>query len=145
MLRLSGGHPYFLQLLGQLIVDQANDDRRGVVLPAHAQAAAEQTLELGEAPLADLWHDSDPSERLALAALAHLAAPGAYRSAEELAQSLAAQGPLAHRVDLEHGLQQLARRDILHRRETPAGATYAWRLALLGHWVARTQSLSLEG
>jgi len=145
LLRLSGGQPYFLQLLGQVVVDQANAERRTVVLLNHAQAAIEQALDLGAAPLDDLWSDSGPAERLTLLALAHLTPPGALVRVADLSSALTTQGLPADHDALEAGLQQLAWRDILRRHEAPAplGVGYRWRLALLGRWVARTQPLAL--
>jgi len=144
MLRLSGGQPYFLQLLCQTLVDAANERQEAVVLLEQVLAVRDQILELGEAPLADLWSDSSEGERATLIALARLLPITAVTDAAQLTALASARGmPLAQKP-CDGALQRLAWRDILFAEddETAAGGRrYRWRLALFGHWIARTQAL----
>jgi hypothetical protein len=145
MVRLSGGHPYFLQLLCQAVIDGVNERREAVVLLDHVLAARESVLELGEAPLADLWQDSTTDERLVLTAAAQHAPRHIALDAELIDTALVANGYQVARPHIEAALQRLAWRDLLvadvpHASEAPP--RYRWRLSLLRDWILHTQTLT---
>jgi hypothetical protein len=143
LLRLSGGHPYFLQLLCQTLVDAANTQRQSIVTLEQVLAVREQVLELGEAPLADLWSDSSADEQAVLVMLARTLPLTTTRSAGRLVESLRTGGLGLEPSQIVAGLQRLAWRDILAVAEDgveEGGLRYRWRLGLLSAWVARTQA-----
>lgn len=145
IIRLTGGHPYFLQLLCQTLVDQANDHREAVILLDHVLAVRLKVLELGEAPLADLWHDSTADERLVLTALSRLLPHRAAIDAQRLAAALAEQGLAVEATRLDAALQRLAWRDLLlvdEDHDLAETQRYRWRVTMFRNWVLRTQTLS---
>ena len=132
MLRLTGGHPYFLQLLCHTLVEQANHDRRTIVTAAHVRSAVEPALMLAEAHLIGLWHELTSAERQALAVFVPNAAP---ITLEQIARALDASGTPLVRSALDVALRQLIQRDLLEFDSGQAG--YIWKLELMGQWLQR--------
>ena len=72
ILRVTAGHPYFLQLVCYTLVKQANQQKTGYVTISDVNVALGDMLRLGEVHFAYLWQRSNPAERAVLAAAAHL-------------------------------------------------------------------------
>ncbi|MFN2135288.1 MAG: AAA family ATPase, partial [Candidatus Promineifilaceae bacterium] len=75
ILRVTAGHPYFLQLVCYTLVKEANRERTGYVTISSVNAAVDEMLSLGEVHFAYLWQRSSLAERAILAAVAHLMDP----------------------------------------------------------------------
>lgn len=144
LLRLSGGQPYFLQLLCQTLVDAANTRQQSVITLEHVLAVREHVLELGEAPLADLWSDSSADEQAVLAALTRTLPLTTAKGTGHLIAAMQARGLTLAKPLIEAALQRLAWRDLLQGERDEAeegGLRYRWRLGLLSYWVAQTQRM----
>jgi hypothetical protein len=72
ILRVTAGHPYFLQLVCYTLVKQANQQKTGYVTISDVNVALDEMLRLGEVHFAYLWQRSSHAERAVLAAAAHL-------------------------------------------------------------------------
>ncbi len=114
ILRLTAGHPYFVQVLCHAVIFDANRERRMVVTADEVETAVARTLEMSEAHLLSLWRELAPAERAAVREVA-------------LGQSPAAADDVM--------LAGLARRGVL----VPSGGPGAYRFAieLQRRWVAQ--------
>lgn len=65
ILRVTAGHPYFVQVLCHAVIFDANQERRTVVTADDVEAAIARTLEMSEAHLLALWRELAPAERAA--------------------------------------------------------------------------------
>jgi len=141
VLNLTAGHPYFTQLLCNVLVNQCNDDKRNYVTIQDVRRAMGELLEAGQSHLAYIWQTSDPEARLCLAALANLLTRVDRTSAAMIADRLG-----AYRVSLDPGqitrtMTVLTAREIV--REIPGNpVTYDFRAQVYTHWLRRYKSLS---
>jgi hypothetical protein len=142
ILRVTSGHPYFLQLVCYTLVKRANAQRTGYATISDVNAAVDEMLRLGEVHFAYLWQRSTPVERALLMAMAHLMDRDAPFHATDLMQSLWPYEIFLTPAEISTGLNRLVERDIL--REVAEGATslYELKVGLIGLWVARYRSLS---
>ncbi len=142
ILRVTAGHPYFLQLVCYTLVQQANNQRKGYVTISDVNAALDEMLTLGEVHFAFLWQRSSFTERAILTAVAHMPErPSPFRP-QEFVQFLEPYGVHLQPAEVTAALNTLVAREIM--REVRDGATvqYELRLGLVGLWVARQKSLS---
>jgi hypothetical protein len=142
ILRVTAGHPYFLQLVCYTLVQQANNQRKGYVTISDVNAALDEMLTLGEVHFAFLWQRSSFTERAILTAVAHMPErPSPFRP-QEFVQFLEPYGIHLQPAEVTAALNTLVAREIM--REVREGATvqYELRLGLVGLWVARQKSLS---
>ncbi|MCB9118381.1 MAG: AAA family ATPase [Caldilineaceae bacterium] len=97
ILRLTAGHPYFVQVLCHAVIFDANRERRTVVTAHDVEAAVPRALEMSEAHLLALWRELPPAEQAAARAAAHNGAipavdgAGGHRFALELQRRWVAQ------------------------------------------------------
>lgn len=142
ILRVTAGHPYFLQLVCYTLVQQANAHRNGYVTISDVNTALDEMLRLGEAHFAFLWQRSSQVERALLTAMAHLIDAQHPLHPEQLLQYLEPYDIHPTPTEVTAALNQLVERDIL--REIREGATvlYELKISLVGLWVAKHKSLS---
>ncbi len=142
ILRVTAGHPYFLQLVCYTLVKRANSQRNGYVTVSDVNAAVEEMLMLGEVHFAYLWQRSSFAEKALLTAVAHLMDQTLPFSQEELMQSLKPYAIHFGPAEVSDSLNSLVERDIL--REVPEGVRtlYELKLGLVALWVGRNKSLS---
>lgn len=143
ILRVTTGHPYFLQLVCYTLVKRANAQRTGYATVSDVNAALDEMLRLGEVHFAYLWQRSSQTERALLMAMAHLMDRDAPFHAADLIQFLKPYDIFITPAQLMTGLNRLVERDIL--KEVTEGATslYELKIGLVGLWVARYKSLSM--
>jgi hypothetical protein len=142
ILQVTGGHPYFLQLLCHTLVRDANRARRRFIVLEHINAALDQLLDLGEAHLVNLWSELTPPEQMVLGLLAAPPAADWQATADQIFAALSSQGAAVTRTQTDEAAQRLCFRDILRMeaaRLPCVGAVYTWRLDLLRRWMARSQ------
>jgi hypothetical protein len=142
IMRVTAGHPYFLQLVCYTLVKQANIERSGYVTISHVNAAVDEMLSLGEVHFAYLWRRSTEAERTILATVAHLMDPALSFHPEELLQRLKPYGIHLDPVELTGALNKLVERDILREITEEGKSLYEMKLGLVGLWVAKNKSLS---
>lgn len=140
MLRVTAGHPYFLQLICHALVNRANREARGYVTIQDVNDALGEMVELGEAHFAFLWEQSSEHERLTLASLTRLLAREPTVTAAQLAELLAERGVVLEVRDVRAALRRLAERDIVRelRGEPPR---YEYKVDLVRLWVERYKAL----
>jgi hypothetical protein len=140
MLRVTAGHPYFLQLICHALVNHANREARGYLTIRDINGVLDEMLELGEAHFAFLWDRSSPPERLVLTSLTQLLnhEPSVTRS--QVAELLAERGAAMEVEQVTEVLRRLVERDIVRevRGQPPR---YEYRVELVRLWVERYKTL----
>jgi hypothetical protein len=142
ILRVTAGHPYFLQLVCYTLVNQANRQRNGYVTISDVNAALEEMLRLGEVHFAYLWQRSSHTERALLMAMAHLVDQEGPFHPSELIQYLSDYSLDLDPAEVVAALNQLVERGILREISDEGTALYELRIGLVGLWVAQNKSLS---
>jgi hypothetical protein len=137
IIRSTGGHPYFLQLVCYALIFEANWEQRTYVTALHVNQALEQVLELGEAHLAFVWnYELTAVEKQVLRAVASLMTEGVLPTSDSIAASLRAAGHAEMATELPAVLLALVQREILHPT-AGAGGAYRFVLDLLRLWIIR--------
>jgi hypothetical protein len=146
VLRMTAGHPYFLQLSCQALVNHANRERRGYLTIQEVNHVLGEIIELGEAHFAFMWEESSPAERLVLAALTRLLSQEPAATAAQVAELLAMRRVSLPAPEVASALEGLMERDIVRglRGQPPR---YDYKVGLVNLWVERHKALGqvIEG
>jgi hypothetical protein len=140
LLRVTAGHPYFLQLSCHALVNHANRQRRGYLTVQDVNSVLEEIVELGEAHFAFLWEQATAVERLMLAALTRLASREVNVTAGQVAELCAERGVPMDVSEVNDALRGLAEQDVL-REVAGQPPRYEYKVELLRLWVERYQPL----
>ena len=142
ILRVTAGHPYFLQLVCYTLVKQANQKKSGYVTISDVNTALDEMLRLGEVHFAYLWQRSSHAERALLAAAAHLMDRNEPLHPEVFIEHLQPYSIELDPMQVTEALVSLVARDIMREVTEEGKALYELRIGLVGLWVARNKSLS---
>jgi len=142
ILRVTAGHPYFLQLVCYTLVKQANQQKTGYVTISDVNVALDEMLRLGEVHFAYLWQRSSHAERAVLAAAAHLSDRNEPLHPETFSDYLQPYSIELDPAEMTEALSSLVARDIMREVTEEGKALYELRIGLVGLWVARNKSLS---
>lgn len=142
IMRVTAGHPYFLQLVCYTLAKQANIERSGYVTISNVNSAVDEMLTLGEVHFAYLWQRSTVAERTILATVAHLMDPTLSFHPEELLQKLKPYEIHLDPSELTGALTSLVERDIMREVTEEAKSLFEMKLGLVSLWVAKNKSLS---
>ncbi len=142
ILRVTAGHPYFLQLVCYTLVKQANKLRKSYVTISDVNAALDEMLSLGEVHFAYLWQRSTYGEKALLTAVSHLMDQDMSFHPGDMVQYLEPYGIHLTPADVTTALKSLVERDILQEVTEGTTALYELKIGLVGLWVARQKSLS---
>lgn len=142
VLRVTAGHPYFLQLVCYTLVKRANTEKKPYITVSDVNAGLEEMLRLGEAHFAYLWQRSSPTERALLTAAANLMDNNTPLHPEEFIRYLESFGIELEPTEVTDALNSLVDRDILREVTEEAATLYELRIGLVGLWVAQNKSLS---
>lgn len=142
ILRVTAGHPYFLQLVCYTLVKQANGRRKSYITISDVNAALDEMLILGEVHFAYLWQRSDDAERALLTAVAHMMDRDTAFHPTDMLQFLETYGIYLAPAEVTTALKKLVERDIFQEVTEGATALYELKIGLVGLWVAKYKSLS---
>jgi outer membrane protein assembly factor BamB len=142
ILRVTAGHPYFLQLVCYTLVNRANNDRTGYITISDVNSALSEMLRLGEVHFAYLWQRSTYPEKALLAAASRLMDYDTPFRPAEIAQYLDQYSIHLEPAEVTSGLNRLVEREILQEIAAEGTPLYEWRIELVGLWVAQNKSLS---
>ncbi|MCA9969544.1 MAG: AAA family ATPase [Anaerolineales bacterium] len=142
ILRVTAGHPYFLQLVCYTLVKRANAQRSAYVTISDVNAALDEMLKLGEVHFAYLWQRSSAAERAILTAVAHLLDADLPFHPHEVLDALAPYGIKPPPMNVTTALNSLVERDIMQAVTEEGQTLYALRIGLVGLWVAQNKGLS---
>lgn len=141
ILRVTAGHPYFVQLVCYTLVKQANDRGKGYVTISDVNDGLAEMLSLGEVHFAYLWQRSTPTERALLTAVANMDSDLAFHP-EDILEFLSKYNIHVTPADITTGLHRLVERGIMGEVTQRATTQYMLKLGLVGLWVAKHKSLS---
>ena len=142
VLRVTAGHPYFLQLVCYTLVKQANLQKTGYVTISDVNIALDEMLRLGEVHFAYLWQRSTHAERAVLTAAAHLMDRNEPLHPEVFVDYLRSFSVELDPAEVTTALNSLVARDIMREVTEEAKALYELRIGLVGLRVAQNKSLS---
>jgi hypothetical protein len=142
MLRVTGGHPYFLQLLCYALVNLHNRERRNYLTIEDVNRTLTEIVGLGEAHLTFLWGEASPQEQAVLLALAQLLSTGEPGTQEAVAGLLGDFGLQVSRAGIAEAIDQMVRREILQRPEQ-GSSSYEFTVDLMRLWLEESRSLGL--
>ncbi|MCQ3980321.1 MAG: hypothetical protein DPW09_43470, partial [Anaerolineae bacterium] len=140
ILRVTAGHPYFLQLTCHALINRANRERRGYITIQAVNEVLNEMVELGEAHFAFLWEQSGPVEQLILTALMRLLGQEPSVTITQVAELLADRGVALTLPQLTDALRQLTARDIV-REIAGQPPRYEYKIELVRLWVERYKTL----
>ena len=140
MLRVTAGHPYFLQLTCHALVNHANRERRGYLTIQDVNSVLDEMVELGEAHFAFLWERSSPSEQLMLSTLTRLLGQEPTVTATQVVELLAERGITREVQDVIETLRQLGERDVI-REIAGQPPRYEYKVELVRLWIERYKAL----
>ena len=126
-LRLAGGHPYFLQLVGYRLVEGCVASGEGGVGAASVEEAAEEVIEQGDIHLRYLWESAGEEGRALLQALAEREGG---MTEEQLRAGLGLGSGSVRKL-----LKRLTAAELVVGRESK----YALRMSLLSRWLQRAR------
>lgn len=143
ILRVTAGHPYFLQLVCYTLVNRANEQKNPYITISDVNATLDQMLSLGEAHFAYLWQQSSPAERTVLNAAAQLMDRERPFHPADLLHYLDKFNLTLTPAEMTLALNRLVQRDILREVGGDELTTlYELKIGLVGLWVARNKSVS---
>jgi hypothetical protein len=142
MLRVTGGHPYFLQLLCYALVNLHNRERRNYLTIEDVNHTLAEIVGLGEAQLVFLWGESSPEEQAVLLALARLLSNGEPGTQGAIAGLLEEFGLRVSRGGIAGAIGQIVRREILQQVEQGSNG-YEFTVDLMRLWLEESKSLGL--
>lgn len=139
---LTRGHAYFTQLICWALVNHCNTNERNYATLNDVNDAVQEILASGEAHFAYIWQQANPTERLALAAVAHTIRPGKdWARPAEILETLAEGGGSLSQAALVEMLDQLTRQDVLESASDGA-LRYRFQIEVLRLWVEATKSVT---
>ena len=142
ILRVTAGHPYFLQLVCYTLINRANKQGTGYITISDVNAALDEMLRLGEVHFAYLWQRSSHAERALLVATSRLPeADSPFRPAE-LVQLLQQYNIHIEPSSVTLALNRLVEREIFQDITGEGSPAYALRIGLVGQWVGHNKSFS---
>ncbi|MCB8948380.1 MAG: AAA family ATPase [Ardenticatenaceae bacterium] len=142
ILRVTAGHPYFVQLVCYALVQRANAERTGYVTISDVNATLDEMLSLGEAHFAYLWQRSSYAEKVVLTAVAHMPNDDTAFYPEDIVEFLQPFGVQLPPTEITAALNRLVEREIMREITDGANTVYELKIGLVGLWIAKHKSLS---
>jgi hypothetical protein len=142
ILRVTAGHPYFLQLVCYTLIKRANTQCTGYVTISDVNAALDEMLRLGEVHFAYLWQRSSYVERALVTAVAHLLDLDRPFHPADVVQQLESYNIHLDPHEVTLALNHLVEREIMQEMTEQGTILYQLKIGLVGLWVANNKSLS---
>jgi hypothetical protein len=142
ILRVTDGHPYFLQLVCYTLVKRANQERTGYVTISDVNAALDEMISLGEVHFAYIWQRSSYTEKVLLTAVAHMMERDRALHPQDFVDFLEPYGLQLNPAEVTAALNTLVEREIMGEVHEGTVTLYELRIGLVGLWTAKHKSLS---
>ncbi len=149
ILRLTAGHPYFLQLICDCLMEHCNDLRRNYVTIQDVRDVRDEIVALGRQHVIFIWQESSPAEKAALAALASLLQSRHEVMASDIVELLTKRiGSLTDHMPFDlwtitQALERLSNREIVQEADNPGeDPHYVFTAFLYCELVSRYRSLN---
>ncbi len=136
---LSGGHPFFIQLICRQVFDRQQRAGRQQVTAGDVEAVVGEALEAGDAALAELWDSLSPAEQVILSLVAEEKGEG--EGGRRLPDVFSAHRLQLQGVELLNAPNQLIAGEILTQ---DAPGEYHFVIELVRRWVAHKHPFSRE-
>jgi hypothetical protein len=142
---LSGGHPFFLQSLCQVLVRAANREQRTVILSPHVASSISAVLDQAEAHLTSLWIESSSLEQAFLLALAEQHQGLPFMTPAQLLERVSEKNLTLEEVG--RIAQKLQQRALIRGgiRQGTHESLYGWKLGIFREWIVQTQNVRRSG
>jgi len=142
IIRLTAGHPYFVQLVCHYLVDLRNRSRLSIITVQHVRDAIPDILVEAEGHLTYLWRSASPLDQMVMASAARVLIGQDLVYTSDVMRQLTAYGADQDHQDILLAEEALVRQEILERLDgDPPG--YRFKVELVRRWVERNQPLSL--
>lgn len=138
IIRLTSGHPYFIQLICWALVNHCNEHRRNYATINDVNDALVAMLTTGEAYFAYIWQQATPAEQLVIAGLAHAAGDDGWTVPDDVVRRLQERVP---RATIIGTADHLVIQQVLEAT-TEGALRYRFRLEVLRLWIQQSKSIS---
>ncbi len=135
--RLTGGHPYFAQLLCQEIFNQAQRQNVWTVTESHVEAVIDDAINTGQSAFEWYWKEVPPVERFTLYTIGRLETEKEGVTLDQLIDRRDAQRTQVDELELRALPDQLVDRQVLKR---DSAQRYYLAVELVRHWIVQGHS-----
>jgi hypothetical protein len=135
---VSGGHPYFTQVICHELVAYHNESQRSYFTANDVEEVLDRIVERGEAHFKFIWAESTPIEQAVLLALADLLETDETAGADEVQAVLDKRAIDLNGASLTSVLDNLEMSDIL-TRSGPRSSLYRFKIDLIRRWIYATR------
>jgi hypothetical protein len=143
ILRGTGCHPYFLQMICDILVENCNTNQASYVTAQQVREALREVVRAGESHLEWLWNSTSVQERVMLAGLAECVRSGQLGTAEAIVQWAQRVGHTLELSAAYQALDRLARRQIL-RKLSERLEVYEFTASLYYTWIQLAHPLTQQ-
>ncbi len=135
---VTGGHPYFTQVICHELVAYHNETQRSYLTATDVEEVLDRIVERGEAHFKFIWAESGPIEHAVLLALADLLETDDTASVDEVQALLDKRAINLNSTPLTQTLDGLEMGDIL-TRSGPRSNLYRFKIDLIRRWIYATR------
>ena len=136
---VTGGHPYFTQVVCHELVSYHNETERTYLTANDIEAALDRIVERGEAHFKFIWAEASVNERLVLLTLSDLLQTAETASADDVQVQLDKRACcLDNGATVPQVLDRLEMGDIL-TRSGPRSNLYRFKIDLIRRWIYATR------
>ena len=135
---VTGGHPYFTQLVCHELVSYHNETERSYLTANDIEAVLDRIAERGEAHFRFIWAESSATEHKVLSTLANLLETAETVSPDEVQAQLDKQAIDLNGARVGEVFDRLEMGDIL-TRSGPRSNLYRFKIDLLRRWIYATR------
>ena len=135
---VTGGHPYFTQVVCHELVSYHNETERTYLTANDIEAALDRIVERGEAHFKFIWAESSTHERAVLLALSDVLETAELASADDVRGQLNKCEACPTDIPVPQVLDRLEMGDIL-TRSGPRSNLYRFKIDLIRRWIYATR------
>jgi hypothetical protein len=135
---VTGGHPYFTQVICHELVSYHNETQRSYLTANDVAAVLDRIVERGEAHFKFIWSESPANERAVLLALADVLETAETASADDVRGQLDKCAECPTDIPVPQVLERLEMGDIL-TRSSPRSNLYRFKIDLIRRWIYATR------
>jgi hypothetical protein len=135
---VTGGHPYFTQVVCHELVSYHNETQRSYLTANDVTQVLDRIVERGEAHFKFIWAESAANERAVLLALSDVLETAETASADDVRGQLDKCANCPTDINVPQVLERLEMGDIL-TRSGPRSNLYRFKIDLIRRWIYATR------
>ena len=135
---VTGGHPYFVQVVCHELVSYHNETQRVYMTANDVEEVLDRIVERGEAHFKFIWSESTPVEHSVLLALADILENADTSTVDQVQDLLDKRAVDLNGTALPKVLDNLEMGDIL-TRSSPRSSLYRFKIDLIRRWIYATR------